>query len=136
MADKNVGSAQSDVDGERDTAREREGERGRATQKGILFIGTVLRAFSANFRYFPVSCVPWSPQSGQDKRAGSRGWARGVARRVESSGSIKVSEVAAMPLKCLTMQNKLHLRCSIMHVYSMSMIMFALLPDRTILAAS
>lgn len=58
------------------------------------------------------------------------------AWRVESSGSIKVSEVAAMPLKCLTMQNKLHLRCSIMHVYSMSMIMFALLPDRTILAAS
>lgn len=114
-----------------------ERERGRATQKGILFIGTVLRAFSANFRYFHwVSCVPWSPQSGQDKRAESRGWARGVARRVESSGSIKVSEVAAMPLKCLTMQNKLHLRCSIMHVYSMSMIMFALLPDRTILAAS
>lgn len=64
------------------------------------------------------------------------GTGRGVTRRVESSGSIKVSEVAAMPLKCLTMQNKLHLRCSIMHVYSMSMIMFALLPDRTILAAS
>lgn len=54
-----------------------------------------------------------------------------MPRRVESSGSIKVSEVAAMPLKCLTMQNKLHLRCSIMHVYSMSMIMFALLPDPT-----
>lgn len=54
--------------------------------------------------------------------------------RGESSGSIKVSEVAAppllMPLKCLTMQNKLHLRCSIMHVYSMSMIMFASLASR------
>lgn len=47
MAGKNVGSAQSD-DGERDG----EEERGRATQKGILFIGTLLRAFSANFRYF------------------------------------------------------------------------------------
>lgn len=67
--------------------------------------------------------------------AGHGAW-RVESSRVESSGSIKVSEVAAMPLKCLTMQNKLHLRCSIMHVYSMSMIMFARLPDRTILAAS
>lgn len=60
--------------------------------------------------------------------------------RVESSGSIKVSEVAAttllLPLKCLTMQNKLHLRCSIMHIYSMSMILFALQPGQTKLVVS
>lgn len=102
-----------------------------ARQKGHTFHSHCVRfavaAGPASVRYFHlVSC--FAPNSLHPLET------EGKTSRVEVSKLLKwekrglkdgdgKSAGEGVPLKCLTMQNKLHLRCSIMHVYFMSMIL-------------